>query len=99
MLDESFIDINVRLPWTTLGSLGRRNRGMKDPAPVRSQSTSKTESAMSGTSSVQNTTTPENAIQQMEAAFNRAIVKSAEITTKTTEKKVSLDAAKQRPNA
>ncbi|MCV9940717.1 hypothetical protein WBO78_27000 [Bosea sp. CCNWLW174] len=54
---------------------------------------------MSGTSSVQNTTTPENAIQQMEAAFNRAIVKSAEITTKTTEKKVSLDAAKQRPNA
>lgn len=54
---------------------------------------------MSGTSSVQNTTTPENAIQQMEAAFNRAIVKSAEITTKTTEKKVGLDAAKQRPNA
>ena len=40
----------------------------------------------------------DGAIAQMEAAFNRAIAKSAEITAITTEKKVELDASKQRPN-
>lgn len=37
------------------------------------------------------------AIAQMEAAFDRAIEKSAEVTKITTEKKAELDAAKQRP--
>ena len=40
----------------------------------------------------------DGAIAQMEAAFNKAITKSAEITAMTTEKKVELDASKQRPN-
>jgi hypothetical protein len=37
-------------------------------------------------------------IGKMEAAFDKAIEKSAKITEVTTEKKVALDAAKQRPN-
>jgi hypothetical protein len=38
-----------------------------------------------------------DAIQRMEDAFNRAIDKSADITAKTTDWRVGLDAAKQRP--
>ena len=38
-----------------------------------------------------------DAIGQMTAAFNQAISESAQITAVTTEKKVELDAAKQRP--
>lgn len=38
-------------------------------------------------------------IDAMSKAFDYAIQKSAEITALTTEKKVELDAAKQRPNA
>ncbi|MCJ8141075.1 hypothetical protein [Falsirhodobacter halotolerans] len=37
------------------------------------------------------------AIASMEAAFDRAIEKSAKITEITTEKKTELDATKQRP--
>lgn len=37
------------------------------------------------------------AIANMEAAFDAAIEKSAEITAITTEKKTELDATKQRP--
>lgn len=37
-------------------------------------------------------------IEKMTAAFDKAIEKSAQITEVTTEKKVALDAAKQRPN-
>lgn len=36
-------------------------------------------------------------IAKMEAAFDRAIEKSAKITEVTTEKKTELDASKQRP--
>lgn len=39
----------------------------------------------------------DNSIAQMEAVFDRAIAKSAEITKITTEKKTELDATKQRP--
>ena len=37
-------------------------------------------------------------IDKMTQAFDKAIEKSARITEITTEKKVALDAAKQRPN-
>ncbi|EJN00961.1 hypothetical protein PMI41_03521, partial [Phyllobacterium sp. YR531] len=37
-------------------------------------------------------------IDKMTQAFDKAIEKSAKITEITTEKKVALDAAKQRPN-
>ena len=40
---------------------------------------------------------PEASIAQMEAAFNRAIELSAQVTQITTEKKAQLDATKQRP--
>ena len=40
---------------------------------------------------------PESSIAQMEAAFNRAIELSAQVTQITTEKKAQLDATKQRP--
>jgi hypothetical protein len=36
-------------------------------------------------------------IQQMQAAFDKAIETSTRVTTITTEKKAQLDAAKQRP--
>jgi hypothetical protein len=39
----------------------------------------------------------DDAMAKMEAAFDRAIQKSAEVTEITTEKKAALDAAKQRP--
>ena len=39
----------------------------------------------------------DGAMAKMEAAFDRAIQKSAEVTEITTEKKAALDAAKQRP--
>ncbi|MEI4484511.1 MULTISPECIES: hypothetical protein [unclassified Phyllobacterium] len=39
-----------------------------------------------------------DSIKSMTDAFDQAIAKSAEITKVTTEKKISLDAAKQRPN-
>ncbi|RZS79862.1 hypothetical protein EV217_3865 [Phyllobacterium myrsinacearum] len=42
---------------------------------------------------------PGDAISSMTAAFDKAIAKSAEITNLTTQKKVDLDSAKQRPNA
>ena len=40
----------------------------------------------------------DNSIDKMTEAFDKAIEKSAKITEITTEKKVALDAAKQRPN-
>jgi hypothetical protein len=43
------------------------------------------------------TGTTGSAEDQMTAAFNQAIAESAKITALTTEKKVELDAAKQRP--
>lgn len=39
----------------------------------------------------------DSAIASMEAVFDQAIAKSAEITKVTTEKKTELDATKQRP--
>lgn len=39
----------------------------------------------------------DSAVDRMEAAFDRAIEKSAQVTEITTEKKAALDAAKQRP--
>ncbi|GHB11795.1 hypothetical protein [Salinicola rhizosphaerae] len=39
----------------------------------------------------------DSAISQLEAVFDQAIEKSAEITKVTTEKKTMLDATKQRP--
>lgn len=49
-------------------------------------------------SGVGGTQTSDNSIKTMTDAFDKAIAKSAEITKITTEKKVALDAAKQRPN-
>jgi hypothetical protein len=49
-------------------------------------------------SGVGGTQTSDNSIKTMTEAFDKAIEKSAEITKITTEKKVALDAAKQRPN-
>ena len=42
-------------------------------------------------------TSVDASMAKMEAAFDRAIEKSAEVTAVTTEKKAALDAAKQRP--
>ncbi|AFL50736.1 hypothetical protein ABIE78_003472 [Sinorhizobium fredii] len=49
-------------------------------------------------SGVGGTQTSDNSIDKMTDAFDKAIEKSAKITEITTEKKVALDAAKQRPN-
>ena len=51
-------------------------------------------SAAGGASSTSGTG---DAVGQMTAAFDQAIQESAQITAVTTEKKVELDAAKQRP--
>ena len=44
------------------------------------------------------TTGADASIGKMEQTFQKAIEQSAKITEVTTEKKVALDAAKQRPN-
>ena len=53
---------------------------------------------MSSTAPASSTTSDSGATASMEAAFNEAIAESAKITTITTEKKVELDAAQQRPS-
>ncbi|WP_018238595.1 hypothetical protein [Ensifer sp. BR816] len=44
------------------------------------------------------TQSADNSIKSMTAAFDKAIEKSSKITEITTDKKVALDAEKQRPN-
>lgn len=52
---------------------------------------------MSNTPAVSTSTGADSAIKAMTDAFDSAIMKSAEITKVTTEKKTELDATKQRP--
>ncbi|WP_200835006.1 hypothetical protein [Phyllobacterium salinisoli] len=52
---------------------------------------------MSGVSGISSSTGSDASIAKMEAAFDKAIEKSAKVTEITTEKKAALDAAKQRP--
>lgn len=53
---------------------------------------------MAGPQGVGASTGSDAQIDKMTQAFDKAIEKSAKITEITTEKKVALDAAKQRPN-
>lgn len=47
--------------------------------------------------STSSTGSTDDAVSQMNAAFDKAIAESARITADTTTKKVELDAAQQRP--